>query len=166
MFYLDTRGLVNAAYEVFEKTDKKIIDFSERSFWLSVVNQNGNILSQTHIHYPQGYYHLPFSQEFSLQKARTALHLRRPTGILVHDDTDRLNGINGYLNRQGGFICKIQGVIVGAFGISGMKATEDYDIGAKILELKGFDGIELIRQHATSDILKPNWQISESGLDF
>ena len=79
------------------------------------------------------------SVEVALEKARTSALFRRPTKVF--EDSLALGGGNlkvlklpGGLPIEGGLPIVIDGKIVGAIGVSGVKSTEDGQIAAAGLE--------------------------------
>jgi glc operon protein GlcG len=80
------------------------------------------------------------SVEVAIQKARAAVAFKRPTREwekMLNDGQPRVLNLPGVLASEGGVPLTWKGHIVGAIGVSGVKASEDGQVartGAGILE--------------------------------
>ena len=79
------------------------------------------------------------SVEVALQKAKTSAHFRRPTKAfedrLAGESADlKLLTLPGALPIEGGLPIVVDGKIIGAIGVSGVKSSEDGQIAAAAVE--------------------------------
>jgi len=80
------------------------------------------------------------SYDIAIQKAKSAVAFKRPTKAweeLLTSGQQRVLGLPGVLPSEGGVPLAWKGQIIGAIGVSGVKANEDGQIaraGAAILE--------------------------------
>ncbi len=75
----------------------------------------------------------PASQEIAVLKARTAAVLHRPTKALeeaIAGGRLALLSVPGMVALEGGVPIRVDGRIVGAFGVSGMTSAQDAEVAA------------------------------------
>jgi uncharacterized protein GlcG (DUF336 family) len=102
---------------------------------IAVVDDGGNLISLQRLDNAQF-----GSVEIAIRKAKAAVAFKRPTKAWeesLAEGQHRVLGLSGVIPSEGGLPLAWKGQIVGAIGVSGVKATEDGQIaraGATILE--------------------------------
>jgi len=102
---------------------------------IAVVDDGGNLICLQRLDNAQF-----GSVDIAIQKAKSAVAFKRPTKVweeLLTGGQQRVLGLPGVLPSEGGVPLAWKGQIIGAIGVSGVKANEDGQIaraGAAILE--------------------------------
>ena len=102
---------------------------------IAVVDDGGNLICLQRLDNAQF-----GSVDIAIQKAKSAVAFKRPTKAweeLLTGGQQRVLGLPGVLPSEGGVPLAWKGQIIGAIGVSGVKANEDGQIaraGAAILE--------------------------------
>ena len=102
---------------------------------IAVVDDGGNLICLQRLDNAQF-----GSVDIAIQKAKSAVAFKRPTKAweeLLTSGQQRVLGLPGVLPSEGGVPLAWKGQIIGAIGVSGVKANEDGQIaraGAAILE--------------------------------
>jgi glc operon protein GlcG len=113
----DAKKLLEAAEEEARRNNWEVV--------ISVVNDGGRIVA---VHRMDGA--RPGNDDIALAKANTAAMTCRPSGVWEHwiETTHKAYATFPFLAAKGGLPIIIDGDIIGAMGISGVKSHEDEQI--------------------------------------
>jgi glc operon protein GlcG len=75
----------------------------------------------------------PGSQDIAVLKARTAVRLHRPTKAIedsIAGGRTALLSVPGVVALEGGLPIRVDGMVIGAIGVSGMTSAQDGEVAA------------------------------------